>query len=557
MITGLTLPFRFDSARLQADLSLVRAGEWQPHYNANDYGGEWRGVALRSIGGASSQLSDHSGSPFMAFSATDILQRCGYFREVLAHFPCPLKAVRLLSLAPGSFVREHCDPDLGYENGEMRIHVPIRTSADVEFYLAGERLALGEGNCYYLNVSLPHRIANRGSEARIHLIIDIVVDEWAHEIVKRGLPIERLPHRPLGFEYFRRRVLSDSTLADRLHSATDMKMLRQTAVATGSNLGFDFSVDEIGCGASSNEDGAFDRRGWFPVSARVRDEHPVAEWVYFGRQPFTEQFFDESARIALRNPFAQSFRFEAPLFAAEGFCEPRGFIFHMSRCGSTLVSRALAALPRTVAISEAPAIDAMVQTRRSDWIRNLILAFGPKRESGQERYFVKFDAWHIHYLSVIREAFPNTPWLFIYRDPLEVLVSQLRSPGMQALPGAMDPAILGMEFNDIVSLSREEWCARVLAGFLQSAVGRRNDRSGMFVDYRALPQAIWGSIAEHFQLESVEDEIQVMRETAQFHAKSPAQPFAADSAAKQLEASCTQRTLAEKLLYPLYRQLSC
>ena len=116
MITGLTLPFRFDPARLRADLALVRDGEWQPHYHESDYGGQWRGVALRSLGGASSQLSIPPGAPATAFSATDELPRCAYFREVLAAFPCPLKTVRLLSLGPGSFVREHRDAALGYED---------------------------------------------------------------------------------------------------------------------------------------------------------------------------------------------------------------------------------------------------------------------------------------------------------------------------------------------------------------------------------------------------------------------------------------------------------
>src|SRR5580658_6797782 len=181
MITGLTLPLRFDTARLRADLALVRDDEWQAHYNRDDYGGQWRGVALHALGGATNQRSVPPGMPATAFSATGLLQRCSYFREVLAAFPCPIKTARLLSLAPGSYVREHRDEGLGYEAGEMRIHVPVETSSDVEsgveFYLAGERLHLEEGGCYYLNVSLPHRLCNRGSRARIHLVIDVEVDD--------------------------------------------------------------------------------------------------------------------------------------------------------------------------------------------------------------------------------------------------------------------------------------------------------------------------------------------------------------------------------------------
>ena len=41
--------------------------------------------------------------------------------------------------------------------------------------------------------------------------------------------------------------------------------------------------------------------------------------------------------------------------AAEPGIDPTGFIFHLARCGSTLVSQMLAALPEHIVLSEAPA----------------------------------------------------------------------------------------------------------------------------------------------------------------------------------------------------------
>jgi hypothetical protein len=322
-----------------SDLTFVKQEEWTPHYNEREYGGEWRGVALRSIGGESNQLSVAPGMVSTAFSATSVLQRCAYFREILASFPCPLKAVRLLGLAPGSFVREHSDPALGYEDGEMRIHVPIRTGDGVEFYLAGKRLHLEEGNCYYLNVSLPHRIWNGGSEERVHLVIDITVDEWAHQIVKQSLPIARLPHRPLGFEAFRQHVFRDSSLAEKLQLAPDIGAFEQAAVEIGQNRGFDFIAGEIGSATGPCEERDPDLRGWVPVSVDIRDNQPMAEWIYFGKRRFREPFFEESVRAGLQNPFGKSFRFESLLREPETILDPTGFIFHMSRCGSTLISR--------------------------------------------------------------------------------------------------------------------------------------------------------------------------------------------------------------------------
>ena len=177
------LPFRFDPVRLKADLARVCENEWTPHFNERDYGGDWRGVALRSQNGAKSfLLASFVGAA--EFRDTELMDRCAYFREVLSVFECPVKAVRLLSLGAGSFVREHTDHALSYEDGEMRIHIPVQSSADVGFYVDGERLLLEEGGTYYINVNLPHRIFNGSDVDRVHLVLDIEVNDWVDELVR-------------------------------------------------------------------------------------------------------------------------------------------------------------------------------------------------------------------------------------------------------------------------------------------------------------------------------------------------------------------------------------
>jgi len=44
--------------------------------------------------------------------------------------------------------------------------------------VAGERVILREGECWYVNTSLPHRVANLGQTDRIHLVIDCEVNGW-------------------------------------------------------------------------------------------------------------------------------------------------------------------------------------------------------------------------------------------------------------------------------------------------------------------------------------------------------------------------------------------
>jgi len=170
------LPLAFDVGRLKADLAQVGDGEWTPHFNKGYYDGMWSGVALRTTEGARVPLfPDPMQSTYVD---TPMLERCGYIREVLARFQCPLQVVRLLRLSAGSHIKEHTDYNLSYEDGEVRVHVPIQTNSQVEFYLNGQRVVMGEGECWYVNVNLPHRIDNGGSADRVHLVIDCVLNDW-------------------------------------------------------------------------------------------------------------------------------------------------------------------------------------------------------------------------------------------------------------------------------------------------------------------------------------------------------------------------------------------
>ena len=110
------------------------------------------------------------------------LEESPYLQKVLHTFQCPLLAVRLLRLNAGAIIKEHCDLELNFEKGEIRLHVPIITHDDVEFYLDNERVHLKEGECWYLNFNLPHSIINNSNIDRIHLVIDATVNDWVKDI---------------------------------------------------------------------------------------------------------------------------------------------------------------------------------------------------------------------------------------------------------------------------------------------------------------------------------------------------------------------------------------
>ena len=181
---SLQLPFRFDAAGLQADLSGFLSEEFVPHFNVHNYVGDWSVIPLRSIGGSVEQIFPDP-SQSQAFGDTPWMARCPHVQELLRAFPCPLLAVRFLRLKAGSVIKEHRDYELGFDDGEVRLHVPVVTNPDVDFVLHGRRVVMNEGECWYVNVNFPHQVANRGATDRVHLVIDCTVDDWLRALMLR------------------------------------------------------------------------------------------------------------------------------------------------------------------------------------------------------------------------------------------------------------------------------------------------------------------------------------------------------------------------------------
>ncbi|MBS0631123.1 MAG: aspartyl/asparaginyl beta-hydroxylase domain-containing protein [Verrucomicrobia bacterium] len=180
MQSSFKLSVAFDAQRLQADLRGIVDSEYIPHFNQAYYQGDWSVVALRSIGGSATQIYPDP-TKGDQFADTPLLARCPYVREVLAYFPCPQLAVRFLRLKAGSSIKAHKDYNLGFEDGEVRLHIPVHTNPEVFFVLGGERVVMAEGECWYNDFNLTHSVNNRGVTDRIHLAIDCVVNDWLRE----------------------------------------------------------------------------------------------------------------------------------------------------------------------------------------------------------------------------------------------------------------------------------------------------------------------------------------------------------------------------------------
>ena len=305
---------------------------------------------------------------------------------------------------------------------------------------------------------------------------------------------------------------------------------------------------------------------WLPL--RFAFEGPGIDWCHFAGEPLAGPFYHDTVRRIRERPFNQLFRYRTPLETlTTSPCEglmPQGFIYHMSRCGSTLVSQMLAAVPGTIMASEPGPLDTIVQLPLLDprvppefhveAVRAMVRAIGRDRSGSSNRYFLKLDSWHTLALPLFRAAFPEVPWIFLYRDPVEVLVSQLRARGPQTEPGVLPGHLFGFAPGE-EQIPDIDYVARVLAATCGAVLDCWGMGGGMLVDYRELPGAMFDRILPHFGYAPGADELALMQAASSRDAKAPSVAFTDDREAKHREADESVRAVADRYLAGVYARL--
>ena len=181
------LPLEFDPVALAVDLAGFDDGDWVQHPVRQNYDGGWAALPLRSAAGESHPIRLIYPDPVATeWVDTPLLDRAPRLHAAISRFLCPLKSVRLMRLSPGSQIKEHFDPDLDAESGKTRLHIPILTGSSVEFLVNRRPVEMAPGSCWYLRLSDPHAVTNRGVGDRIHLVIDAVVNDWLAAQLRAG-----------------------------------------------------------------------------------------------------------------------------------------------------------------------------------------------------------------------------------------------------------------------------------------------------------------------------------------------------------------------------------
>ena len=319
-----------------------------------------------------------------------------------------------------------------------------------------------------------------------------------------------------------------------------------------------------------------DLRGWLPVDAVVVEGRPGLVWLEMPDVLLSEPFFQQTverartengSRRELFTEFDTLLQLEKTLDSVP----PTGFIFHSSRCGSTLVANACRAIAGSIVLSEANAIDKLVARLITDapeasvkaalysvFIRGVVHALGQRRTGSEQHLFIKFACCSFSQVEHIRRIWPNVPWLFLYRDPVETIFSNMKS----VPPWLVDDArrvlasITGASPAVVAEMSLEELCARTIGSFYSTAHRLAND-GGMLLNYNQLSVPVISSVLRFFNVCPSSEEMETVASGSRMYSKeaSATRPFVGDANLKQQQASAFIREMAAAWAIEPYRRL--
>lgn len=205
----------------------------------------------------------------------------------------------------------------------------------------------------------------------------------------------------------------------------------------------------------------------WPVRAHIENGRMRLLMAEYEEDPFDQPFFGEGLRVVRREyrelSRTNSLRDETlPL---------SGVVWHVSRCGSTLLCRMLQALPEVRVISEPLALNDLLMEHLfrpfpapvlKSYLDELFFSFG-KKTGKHRRMVLKPSSWNMLVPGAM-EYFQTIPALGLYRNPSRVLVSYRDQPDGLASWGQLPGDYLLKHFPGFRSnLSQETWLPELLA----------------------------------------------------------------------------------------------
>lgn len=320
------------------------------------------------------------------------------------------------------------------------------------------------------------------------------------------------------------------------------------------------------------------KRGVIPIAISPAPDRHLT-WLDVGDYPFREWKFRESIAAAVkgRNDVTAFTTDLSVLDSPEQLPKPLpigGFIFQMSRCGSTLFAKALASCAAHVVTCEGTTLsEGLWGYLTQDWcasrqlndaearlLRTLIELSCRARDAHHQVGFVKFISWNTLFINQIRQAFPEVPCYFLYREPIEVLASTYKrvAPFAVALRGTqMAERLTGLPPETTETMSDTAFYIALYKAYFLAALNSCPDHL-TFLNYRDLVAENFAQILKGgFHYTPSSEALAVMQQQFKFNAKedSNASYFVSDCIEKRRIVTVEMQQAVAEALSPLYAQL--
>lgn len=258
---------------------------------------------------------------------------------------------------------------------------------------------------------------------------------------------------------------------------------------------------------------------------------PLLEWKYI----YTIE------RLAGENAIGEIFSTDLEILTRDDLAidgvAPDGLVFHVSRCGSTLFTKALSRSPRNIIINQGGPLQEgfwaaitdhwqhppEINARNIRMLQNLVMLMARRRRPEYQRCFVKLISWNIIYLDLISAAFPAVPALYLYRDPVEVIATVLQETTavLRAKGQAQAVGLTGFSPSATARMSDVEYLAHCYARYFKLVFEKLDNNEIQLVNYKQLKHAeSFAEILERgFNLQLDEAELVQMREQYLYYSK--------------------------------------
>lgn len=234
-----------------------------------------------------------------------------------------------------------------------------------------------------------------------------------------------------------------------------------------------------------------------------------------------------------------------------------GVIAHISRSGSTMLAACMKEVRDVVVLSEPPIVSDLFDRddRRDPPLRGVLALYAQR--FGVSRVVVKLLSRQTKDLDRFLRRTGHPPAVVLFRHPVEVAVSNLLRPTLLDMKRNPEAAARGFGGSAaaIRRMSREQFCAWVVTGYLRQLVAAPARKATAMVDYARLDAGMICRLTESFLGPITPSERAGIAAALRVHAKRPSRRFRADSAIKRKAATPRLRAALEEAI-SLYEVLA-